>query len=115
MKKKFVKTLDTKNYFIYAKHSEEKLRNYQRGRMVLRKNLIAERRLKDFTQVQTARQIGITSRQYQALEAATSDGSLKVWDKLSKLFGKPIDYLLEQAERQKGPGGNRVQGPASQA
>jgi transcriptional regulator with XRE-family HTH domain len=67
---------------------------------------MAERKLKDLTQEQTAALIGTTSRQYQRLEAATSDGSIKVWNKLSKLFNKPIDYLLEQVERQQEPDGN---------
>lgn len=62
----------------------------------MRKNLITERKQKRLTQAETAQRIGITTRQYQALEAGTSDGSIKVWLRLKDLFHKPIDYLLEQ-------------------
>lgn len=61
-----------------------------------RPNLINSRKNKGFTQVSVAILLKISVRQYQALEAGTSDGSVKVWEKLKKLFGKPIDYLLEQ-------------------
>lgn len=62
----------------------------------MRKNLITERKQKKLTQAETANKIGITARHYKALEAGTSDGSIKVWLKLKDLFHKPIDYLLEQ-------------------
>ncbi len=63
-----------------------------------RQNLIDERKIKQLTQAEVAKIIGKTTRQYQALEAGTSDGSIKVWERLKDLFGKTIDYLLEQAE-----------------
>ena len=65
---------------------------------MLRTNLIITRKQKKLTQAETAKIVGITTRQYQALEAGTSDGSIKVWQRLKDLFHKPIDYLLEQAE-----------------
>ena len=65
---------------------------------MLRTNLIITRKQKKLTQAETAKIVGITTRQYQALEAGTSDGSIKVWQRLKDLFHKPIDYLLEQVE-----------------
>ena len=62
----------------------------------MRINLINERKKKQLTQSETAKFAGISTRQYQALEAGTSDGSIKVWKKLSDLFNKSIDYLLAQ-------------------
>ena len=62
----------------------------------MRNNLKAERKKADLKQTEVAKHLGITVRQYQAIEAGTSDGSIKVWRKLSVLFHKPIDYLLEQ-------------------
>lgn len=64
----------------------------------MRKNLVNTRNNKNLTQVETAKLISITVRHYKALEAGTSDGSMKVWVKLSELFGKTIDYLLEQTD-----------------
>ncbi len=63
---------------------------------MLQNNLKTERKKADLTQTEVAKHLGITVRQYQAIEAGTSDGSIKVWRKLSELFHKPIDYLLEQ-------------------
>lgn len=63
----------------------------------MRTNLINERKRKQLTQAEAARLIGITTRQYQAIEAGTSNGSIKVWQSLKDLFQKSIDYLLEQA------------------
>jgi len=63
----------------------------------LRTNLIDERKQKQLTQAEVAKLIGITTRQYQAIEAGTSNGSIKVWQSLKDLFQKSIDYLLEQA------------------
>lgn len=62
----------------------------------MRKNLINARKGNNLTQAETAKRISITTRHYKALEAGTSDGSVKVWQKLKDLFNKPIDYLLEQ-------------------
>lgn len=63
---------------------------------MLRINLINERKKKQLTQTETAEFAGISTRQYQALEAGTSEGSIKVWKKLSDLFKQTIDYLLAQ-------------------
>lgn len=63
---------------------------------MLRNNLKTERKKADLKQAEVAKHLGITVRQYQAIEAGTSDGSVKVWRKLSELFHKPIDYLLAQ-------------------
>lgn len=65
---------------------------------MLRTNLINRRKKNKLTQTEVAKMLGVTTRQYQALEAGTSDGSIKVWYKLKDLFHKPIDYLLEQVE-----------------
>ena len=65
---------------------------------MLRTNLINRRKKNKLTQTEVAKMLGVTTRQYQALEAGTSDGSIKVWCKLKDLFHKPIDYLLEQVE-----------------
>lgn len=63
---------------------------------MLRINLINERKKKQLTQAETAEFAGISTRQYQSLEAGTSEGSIKVWKKLSDLFKQTIDYLLAQ-------------------
>ena len=63
---------------------------------MLRINIINERKKKQLTQTETAEFAGISTRQYQALEAGTSEGSIKVWKKLSDLFKQTIDYLLAQ-------------------
>ncbi len=62
----------------------------------MRNNLKTERKKADLKQAEAAKYLGITVRQYARLEAGTSDGSIKVWRKLSELFHKPIDYLLAQ-------------------
>ena len=61
----------------------------------MRKNLIAKREQNKLTQAETAKAIGISTRQYINLEAGTSDGSVKVWQKLKDLFKTSIDTLLE--------------------
>lgn len=67
-----------------------------------RKNLICLRQKNDLTQAETAEKLGITERHYQALEAGTSDGSVKVWNRLKALLGaESIDYLLEQEDEEK--------------
>jgi len=63
----------------------------------LRANLKAERASKDFTQEYVAEIIDVTTRQYQAIESGESNGSMKVWEKLSALLGKPIDHLVTKA------------------
>lgn len=62
----------------------------------MRNNLVYERKGERFTQLELAKKLNVSVRQYGRLEAGTSAGSLKVWQKLVELFGKPIDYLLEQ-------------------
>lgn len=64
----------------------------------MRQNLINKRKARKLTQVETAQIIGITARQYKNIEAGTSNGSVKVWQKISELFEKPIDWLLEQTD-----------------
>lgn len=62
-----------------------------------RKNLIHLRQEKNYTQKQLAKAINISEKHYQSLEAGTSDGSVKVWQRLKELLGATsIDFLLEQ-------------------
>ena len=75
---------------------ELKIPYITKERVVLRNNLKTERKKADLTQREVAKYLGITVRQYNAIETGTSDGSIKVWRKLSELFHKPIDYLLAQ-------------------
>lgn len=65
-----------------------------------RENLINERKKAELTQKETALLLELSLRQYQSLEAGTSDGSMKVWRNLSRLFGKTIDYLLETTDEE---------------
>lgn len=66
-----------------------------------RKNLISLRQKRGLTQTEAALKIGITERQYQNLEAGTSDGSVKVWQHLKELLGaKTIDFLLKREEEE---------------
>ena len=53
------------------------------------------------TQKETSDVLGVTERQYRALENGTSDGSIKLWEKLRELFGISIDSLLERTEKKK--------------
>ena len=65
----------------------------------VRRNLISLRQKKGLTQVDIANELGITVRQFNRLEAGTSNGSVKVWQNLKELLGaKSIDYLVEQVE-----------------
>lgn len=65
----------------------------------MRENLKALRKLYGFTQGQLAQRVGITTRQYQALESGKSYGSVPIWLKLRPLLGSPhIEYLLEQVD-----------------
>jgi len=68
----------------------------------MRENLIAKREQKELTQAETAKAIGITTRHYNALEAGTSYGSVKVWQKLKDLFKTSIDTLLENTTKEGG-------------
>lgn len=60
----------------------------------MRTNLRNARQFQGLTQEQTAERIGISVRQYKNLEYGLSDGSVRVWLKLAKLFKKSINYLL---------------------
>lgn len=76
-----------------------------------RKNLINLRQQKRLTQTETALKLKISLRQYQALEAGTSDGSVRVWQQLKELLNaESIDYLLAQKtmDNTKEPDGNRA-------
>lgn len=68
----------------------------------MRENLIAEREQKRLTKSEVAKIVGITPRQYDRLEAGTSDGSVKVWQKLKDLFKTSIDTLLENTTKNGG-------------
>ncbi len=66
----------------------------------MRENLINERKKRNYTQKEIAGILGITERHYQKLEAGTSYGSVKVWQCLSRMFGRTIDYLLATKEEE---------------
>lgn len=74
--------------------------------MSKRQNLISARIEKELTQVEIAKLLGVSERHYKSLEAGTSDGSVKVWEKLKEITGKSIDFLLEQEAIAKKPDGN---------
>lgn len=59
----------------------------------MRSNLIKTRKKRRLSQKQTAKELGITERQYQKIEAGTSDGSMKIWRKLSAMFDETINFL----------------------
>ena len=61
---------------------------------MLKNNLHTERETHTKTQREVALALGITERQYHALENGTSNGSMNVWKKAREYFRKPIDYLL---------------------
>ena len=62
----------------------------------MRKNLINARQNKNLTQVEVAKILEVSERQYQRLEAGTSDGSIKIWRKLKDILNaETIDCLLE--------------------
>jgi len=63
----------------------------------MRINLTNARKEKDLTQRDLAAIIGITEQHYQRLEAGTSNGSTRLWEKLAQVLDKSIDYLLSQA------------------
>ena len=66
----------------------------------VRKNLINARKKAKLTQRETALKLDLSLRQYQSLEAGTSNGSVKTWQQLSRLFGRTIDYLLATKEEE---------------
>lgn len=63
-----------------------------------RPHLIEKRKEHDLKQEEVANFLRITTRHYQALEAGTSDGSVKIWKQLAKRFNTTVDYLLEQED-----------------
>ena len=64
----------------------------------MRETLTNARKKASLTQREAAQILGITERQYNRLEAGTSDGSMKIWKRLRKLLGISIDDLLEQVD-----------------
>ena len=65
-----------------------------------RENLIKARKKYNYTQETISEKLGITSRQYQRLEAGTTKGSVDVWEKLKVILrAKSIDWLLEQSDK----------------
>lgn len=67
----------------------------------MRYNLIKERKKAHLTQLQVAKKINVTVRQYNRIEMGTTYSSVQVWMQLKKLFNQPIDYLLEQESIEK--------------
>lgn len=63
----------------------------------MRKNLIQARTDRKLTQVELSKLIGTSERNYQYIEAGTSNGSLSLWKRLSKVLGKDIDSLLSDS------------------
>ena len=62
-----------------------------------RKNLKDLRKKRGFSQKELAEKLDISERQYQRIEAGTSDGSVALWQNLKTILkSKTIDYLLEQ-------------------
>ena len=62
----------------------------------MRYHLADSRRTKGYTQAFAAAELGITTRQYQAIESGESNGSIPVWESLRTLLDAPsIDYLLQ--------------------
>jgi transcriptional regulator with XRE-family HTH domain len=59
-------------------------------------NLIQLRKNSQLTQGKVAEFLNITIRHYKALEAGTSDGSVKIWQQLAQKFNTTVDYLLQQ-------------------
>lgn len=63
----------------------------------MRKNLRDLRKKRGFSQKELAAKLDISERQYQKIEAGTSDGSVALWQNLKAILkNKTIDYLLEQ-------------------
>lgn len=63
----------------------------------MRKNLISLRKKRGFSQKELAEKLDISERQYQKLEAGTSNGSVVIWQNLKAVLkSKTIDCLLEQ-------------------
>jgi DNA-binding XRE family transcriptional regulator len=66
----------------------------------MRLNLIQQRKQHQYTQSDMANYLHFSERHYRALEAGTSDGSVKIWQQLAQKFNTTIDCLLEQATPQ---------------
>ena len=65
----------------------------------MRANLINARNEHQLTQAEMAEKLNISTRHYRTLEAGTSEGSVKVWNKLKEILNAPsIDHLLEQED-----------------
>lgn len=62
---------------------------------ILRNNLKKCRTEKGYTQKQMAEILKITVTQYQRIEKGTSDGTIKLWEKIKVLLAQSIDYLIE--------------------
>ncbi len=60
-----------------------------------RETLQDERKQKGLSQAKVAEYVGISARMYRYIENGEKNGSIEVWKKLSKLFGKSIEYLEE--------------------
>ena len=63
----------------------------------MRQNLRKCRVAKGYTQKQIADLLGITVTQYQRIEKGTSDGTIKLWEKIKVLLAQSIDYLIENS------------------
>ncbi len=62
----------------------------------MRKNLKDLRKKRGFSQKELAEKLNISERQYQRLEAGTSDGSIALWQNLKIILqSETLDYLLE--------------------
>ena len=61
----------------------------------MRHNLRKARKRKGLTQNDIARLLNITVRQYGAIEAGASNGSVKVWQEIKRVLGGTIDDLLQ--------------------
>ena len=64
--------------------------------MTIKNNLKQYRLQSNLKQSEVAKHLNITERHYQKIEASVSDGSIKLWKQLAKLYGTTIDDLLEQ-------------------
>lgn len=62
----------------------------------MRDKLIALRRASGMTQNDMAQKIGVSLRHYKGLEAGTTEGSVKVWKQIARVFNTTIDILIEQ-------------------
>lgn len=60
----------------------------------MRANLKTARQYLNLTQAELATKLDISDRYYQHLEAGTRKGNILIWIQISKLFNKPIEYLL---------------------